>query len=46
MYALSRFIDGVGDHGVVAGRDGNKWEWPRHQFVVVLQHQVLGTHLQ
>ena len=36
----------VDHHGVVAGRDGDKGEWPSHQLVVVLQNQILRSNLQ
>lgn len=43
---VSRLVNGVDDHGIVTRRDGDKGEGPSHQLVVVLQNEVLGTHLQ
>ena len=43
---VSRLVNGVNDHSIVTRRDGNKGEGPRHQFVVVLQYEVLWPHFQ
>ena len=43
---VSRHVNGVDDHSIVTWRDGNKGEWPSHQFVVVLHDEVLWSHLQ
>ena len=43
---VSRHVNGVDNHSIVAWRDGNKGEGPGHQFVVVLHDEVLRSHLQ
>lgn len=39
-------VNGVCDNAVVSWWYLNKGEWPSHQLVIVLHHEVLWAHLQ